>query len=61
MHLVRDVLERAKEVGDAAVVSACGRLIIAHGLGWQKHHDPKDWLVVRNFGEDQCGEVPFPE
>jgi hypothetical protein len=61
MRLIGDVLERAKDVSDALVVSACGRLIIADRLGWQNHHDPADWALVKQFGEAECGEVPFPE
>jgi hypothetical protein len=49
MHIVWNVLERAKDVGDDFVIGACRRLIAANRLGWRKHHDPEDWKLVQEF------------
>ena len=51
MQIVWDVLERAKDAGDAVVTAACRRLIEANRLGWRKHHDPADWQLVPAFAD----------
>jgi hypothetical protein len=52
MHVVFDVLERALDNKDIAVVAACRRLICANRLGWRKHADPATWRLVKAFAED---------
>ena len=49
MYIVWSVLEAAKNNNDVYVIAACRRLIIANRLGWQKHHNPADWALVREF------------
>lgn len=61
MHIVRDVLEGALDVGDEYVAAACRRLIRANRIGWQKHRDPADWALVKEFADVVDGAVPFPE
>jgi hypothetical protein len=51
MAMVWDVLERAKDAGDARIVAACRRIINADRLGWKKHGDPNDLKLVREFNE----------
>jgi len=61
MQIVWDVLERANEVGDDHVISACHRLMAADCIGWHKHHHPADWELVQEFADVVCAEVPFPD
>lgn len=49
MMIIWDVLDRAKDNNDRAVIAACRRLILANRLGWNKHHDPKDYALVKSF------------
>jgi hypothetical protein len=51
MQITWTVLEAAKDAGDEMVISACRRLINANLIGWRKHHDPKDYALVREFYE----------
>jgi hypothetical protein len=40
MHLIREVLEGARDAGDAMVLVAARRLVRANMLGWKKHAQP---------------------
>jgi hypothetical protein len=51
MQIVWEVLEAAKDNGDAVVVAACRRLIRANTIGWRKRANPSDWKLVRSFAE----------
>lgn len=51
MYIVWHVLEAAKDAGDAMVIAACRRLIVANRLGWRKHADPADWQTVIQLHE----------
>lgn len=51
MNIVWAVLEAAQDAGDAKVVAACRRLIVANTLGWRKHHSPEDYQLVLSFAE----------
>ncbi len=46
---ILDVLEGARDAEDKTMIAACERLLKANRLGWRKHHDPKDWNMVRDF------------
>jgi hypothetical protein len=50
MHLIREVLEGAKDAGDAMVLAA-RRLVRANLLGWRKHVQPADYKLVKSFAE----------
>lgn len=43
------VLEAAKDAGDATVVAACRRIIVADRIGWRKHGNPADYAMVLAF------------
>jgi len=49
MQITWKVLEAAKDAGDALVISACRRLIIANRLGWKKYVDQNDVRLVWAF------------
>jgi hypothetical protein len=49
MRIVWQVIRGALDCEDEIVVAACRRLIMADHVGWQKHHDPRDWQLVRAF------------
>lgn len=51
MRIIWDVLESAKDNGDAIVIAACRRLINADRIGWRKHADPADYRLVLAFAE----------
>ena len=51
MVVIESILEGAVDVGDDYIASACRRLIEANSLGWQKHHDPRDWALVKEMAE----------
>ena len=51
MFIIEDILERAIDCEDEFITGACRRLIIANRLGWQKHHDPRDWQLVKEMAE----------
>jgi hypothetical protein len=51
MHLIREVLEGAKDAGDVEVLAAARRLIRANMLGWRKHAQPADYELVKSFAE----------
>jgi hypothetical protein len=51
MVLVWRVLEGAKDAGDAMVIAACRRLIVADRLGWRRHADMRDWRIVKALAE----------
>ena len=48
---MKDILERAKDCEDEFIIAACRRLIEANRLGWQKHHNPNDWRLVKEMAE----------
>lgn len=52
IQIVRDVLERAKDAGDAMVIAACRRLINAYYLGWKKHSRAEDRALVFGIAEE---------
>lgn len=49
MQIVWDVLEAAKDAGDAQVIAACRRIIKADRIGWRKHGNPADLRIVIAF------------
>jgi hypothetical protein len=49
MHLIWEVLEGAKDAGDAMVLAAARRLIRANRLGWRTHAQPADYELVKSF------------
>lgn len=49
MQIVWRMLEGAKDAGDALMVAACQRLIVADRRGWRKYADPADWQFVSEF------------
>lgn len=49
MQIIWNVLEAAKDAGDATVAAACRRLIEANRLGWKTHHSPADYKLVTDF------------
>ena len=51
MQIVWEVLEAAKDAGDATVIAACRRLIVADRLGWRKHAREDDRRLVWAFAE----------
>ena len=51
MAMVWQVLEGAKDAGDAMVVAAGRRLIAANRLGWKKYAQPADVAIVRNIAD----------
>jgi hypothetical protein len=51
MHLIWEVLEGAKDAGDAEVLAAARRLVRANMLGWRKHAQPADYELVKSFAE----------
>lgn len=44
-----NVLEAAKDAGDAVVVAACRRILTADRLGWRKHGNAADYALVLAF------------
>jgi hypothetical protein len=50
MHTTWKVLEAAKDAGDAFVIAACRRIIVADRLGWRKHGSAADWQIVEVVG-----------
>jgi hypothetical protein len=55
MHLIWQVLEGAKDAGDAEVLAAARRLVRANMLGWGKHAQPADYEPVKAFAELRSG------
>jgi hypothetical protein len=51
MQIVWQTLEAAKDAGDGLVIDSCRRLITADRIGWRKHHEPRDWQIVKTFAE----------
>lgn len=49
MQIVWQVLEAAKDAGDAMVVAACRRMITADTIGWRKHGSAADLRIVYSF------------
>lgn len=51
MQITWTVLEAAKDAGDAMVIAACRRIIVADRLGWRKHGKAADYAFVQSFYE----------
>lgn len=49
MQITWRVLEGALEAGDADVVAACRRVIVANRLGWRKYGNPADLQLILAF------------
>jgi len=49
MQIIWAVIEAAKDAGDQMIINACRRLIEADRLGWHKHHNPKDYALIREL------------
>lgn len=49
MRIVWDVLEAAKDNGDAIVAAACRRLIVADRIGWRRHARRADLDLALTF------------
>lgn len=50
-RLIRETLDAALDAGDAAVVAAARRLVVADRLGWRRHADAADIRLVWAFAE----------
>lgn len=48
-QIIWRVLAEAIANQDQTVAGACRRLITADRLGWQRHADPADWRLVKEF------------
>lgn len=51
MQITWNVLEAAKDAGDAMVIAACRRVIVADRLGWRKHGNAADYAMMLAFVE----------
>ncbi len=51
MQITWNVLEAAKDAGDAMLTAACHRIIEADRIGWMRHGNPADYRMVREFYE----------
>jgi hypothetical protein len=51
MQIVWDVLEAAKDTGDAIVIAACRRLIAADRVGWRRHAERGDIKLVMSLAD----------
>lgn len=49
MQIVWEVLEAAKDAGDAMVIAACRRCIEADRRGWKKHNGSEAFKIVEAF------------
>ena len=46
-----NVLEAAKDAGDALMIATCRRVLNADRLGWRKHGNAADYAMVLAFAE----------